>query len=303
MFDEAKLNNNYAKVEIQFKSLSLCNYQICCFMYKDIPDIEPLNDDVQIWKYMDWASFTSLVLNKRLMFRRASFFKDYYDTYVDLDKESINSLIDAFKKQEGQPDNFLNISDVSCENETDRLFFGGKPIQPFYRGEEISFELTYDGKPITTADVAYCCSWHENKKENYALWKIYLGNHPEGVAIKTSVGNLRNILNVRSNSDFYIGKVNYDSKKINIFKDKESNHTIILRKKEEYIYEQEIRIYTLNEKHTDPFFYLQLSNIEDLVEELWVSPFVGNWFFEDVKLFLKNNGVTLTPQRSSIKER
>ena len=55
-------------------------------MYKDIPDIEPLNDDVQIWKYMDWASFTSLVLNKRLMFRRASFFKDYYDTYVDLDK-------------------------------------------------------------------------------------------------------------------------------------------------------------------------------------------------------------------------
>ncbi len=285
----------------------MCNYQICYFMYKDIPDIEPLNDDVQIWKYMDWASFTSLVLNKRLMFRRASFFKDYYDTYVDLDKESINSLIEAFKKQEGQPDNFLNISyrknDVICENEVYRLFFGEKPIQPFFENDTPVLKLTFEGKAITLSDVTYCCSWHENKKENYALWKIYLGNHPEGIAIKTSVGNLRNILNVRPNSDFYIGRVNYDSKKINIFKDKESNHTIILRKKEEYIYEQEIRIYTINEKHLDPFFYLQLSNIKDLVEELWVSPFVGNWFFEDVKLFLKNNGVTITPQRSSIKER
>lgn len=275
--------------------------------YKDIPDIEPLNDDVQIWKYMDWASFTSLVLNKRLMFRRASFFKDYYDTYVDLDKESIDSLVYAFKQLKDQPDNFLNISYTenctNCKNEEDRILFGGKPIQPFYRGEKISFELTHEGLPITISDVTYCCSWHENNKENYALWKIYLGNHPEGVAIKTSVGNLRNILNVRPNSDFYIGRVNYDSKKINIFKDKESNHTIILRKKEEYVYEQEIRLYTIDEKHLDPFFYLQLSNIEDLVKGLWVSPFVGNWFFEDVKLFLKNNGVTITPQRSSIKER
>ena len=61
-------------------------------------------------------------------------------------------------------------------------------------------------------------------------------------------------MNVRPNSDFYIGRVNYDSKKINIFKDKESNHTIILRKKEEYVYEQEIRLYTIDEKHLDPFF-------------------------------------------------
>lgn len=51
------------------------------------------------------------------------------------------------------------------------------------------------------------------------------------------------------------------------------------------------------------FFYLPLSNVEDLIKEIWVSPFAGDWFYEDVKLFLKNNGVTIIPQRSSIKER
>lgn len=276
-------------------------------MYKDIPNIEPINDDVQIWKYMNWASFTSLVLNKRLMFRRASFFKDYYDTYVDLDKESIDSLVKAFKQLKDQPGNFLNISYTenckNCKNEEDRVLFGGKPIQPFYQDEEISFKLTYEGLPITISDVTYCCSWHQNNEENYALWKIYLENQPEGIAIKTSIGNLKNILNVQSNRDFYIGEVNYENKKINIFKDNESNHTIILRKKKEYIYEQEIRLYTIDEEFSDPFFYLPLSNVEDLIKEIWVSPFAGDWFYEDVKLFLKDNGVTIIPQRSSIKER
>lgn len=276
-------------------------------MYKDITNIEPINDDVQIWKYMNWASFTSLVLNKRLMFRRASFFKDYYDTYVDLDKESIDSLVKAFKQLKDQPDNFLNISYTenctNCKNEEDRVLFGGKPIQPFYQNETISFKLTHEGLPITISDVTYCCSWHQNNEENYALWKIYLENQPEGIAIKTSVANLRKILNLQSNRDFYIGKVNYENKKVNIFKDNESNHTIILRKKKEYIYEQEIRLYTIDEEFSDPFFYLPLYNVEDLIKEIWVSPFAGNWFYEDVKLFLKDNGVTIIPQRSSIKER
>lgn len=57
-------------------------------MYKDVPDIEPLNGDITIWRYMDLASFMSIIIQKKLMFRRASGFKDYYDTFVDLDDES-----------------------------------------------------------------------------------------------------------------------------------------------------------------------------------------------------------------------
>lgn len=269
-------------------------------MYKDIPNMEPLSDDTQIWKYMDLASFMSLVLNKRLMFRRASFFKDFYDTYVDLDENSIELLIQAFEKAKTKPDNFLTVS--HNKNGTDRLLFGGKPIQPFYREAESSFELTSDGKLICLSDVVYCSSWHENTKENYALWKIYLGGIPEGIAIKTSIGNLRNILNNQPD-DYYIGRIEYNSKKINFFKDKVSNHTIILKKKEEYEYENEVRIYTINEEHPDPLLFLPLPNIKKLIKELWVSPFVGDWFFEDIKLFLKKNGIDIIPQKSSIKER
>ena len=149
-------------------------------MYKDIPDIEPLNDDVQIWKYMDWASFTSLVLNKRLMFRRASFFKDYYDTYVDLDKESIDSLVYAFKQLKDQPDNFLNISYTenctNCKNEEDRISLDNK----FDRVENSSI---YDG------DNAFVTGLPKTT--------ITDANYSSEFAVSASTGNIvRRLLNI-----------------------------------------------------------------------------------------------------------
>ena len=102
-------------------------------MYKDIPNIEPLNDDVTIWRYMDLASFMNLILEKKLMLRRASSFKDYYDTFVDLDDESIKSLNKAFF--EGEKRSNLSSQDAykisSFDEESDYPMFTN-PIQPIF---------------------------------------------------------------------------------------------------------------------------------------------------------------------------
>ena len=267
-------------------------------MYKDIPGVEPINEDITIWRYMDLASFMSLVLEKKLMFRRASCFKDYYDTFVDLDDESKKHLIELLKKGEQQSGSFYKVQKISL-TDNDKY-----PIQPMFQDNKIHIRFDESRQHFGLYDITYCTSWHENNHENYALWKIYLGNKPEGVAIKTSVKKIRNILNNQSD-DFFIGRIFYDSSKINIIKGRKSNHTIILRKREEYEYEKEIRIYTIDENRriSRPYLYLPITNIEDLIEELWISPFVGNWFSETIHSFIKQNNLNIKVEHSSIKER
>ena len=274
-------------------------------MYKDIPGVEPLNGDITIWRYMDLASFMSLVLEKQLMFRRTNCFKDVYDTFVDLDSKSIESIIKALKDAQKSPNSFIKIHEINPkEEETSDGSMSIKQIQPFWtdNGMQILFDAT--GNLICLSDMVYCSSWHENDHENYALWKIYLGNKPEGVAIKTSVKKICNILNNQSN-DFFIGRIDYDSSKKNIFNEGLSNHAIILRKKKEYEYEKEIRIYTIEKdmKNSQPYLYLPITNMEDFVEELWISPFVGNWFSETIHSFIKQNNLNIKVEHSSIKER
>lgn len=274
-------------------------------MYKDIPNIEPLNDDIIIWRYMDLASFMSIILQKQLMFRRASNFKDCYDTFVDLDDESKKNLINALKEGEKQPNSFYKVSTQNDEVQNDTSM-SIKSIQPIFRNNEICIHLDEKGQHIGLADITYCSSWSENDHENYALWKIYLGNKPEGVAIKTSIKKIREVLNKNSIYDFYIGRVKYDnSSKVNFFKDKMSNHDIILRKRKEYEYEKEIRIYTIIEtiRNVGPYLYLSIENISDLIEEVYVSPFVKDWLSNIIISFLKKNNLYIKVNGSSIKER
>lgn len=180
-----------------------------------------------------------------------------------------------------------------------------RSIQPIFRNNEICIHLDEKGQHIGLADITYCSSWSENDHENYALWKIYLGNKPEGVAIKTSIKKIREVLNKNSIYDFYIGRVKYDSSKINLLKDQISNHNIILRKRKEYEYEKEIRIYTISEtiRNIGPYLYLSIENISDLIEEVYVSPFVKDWLSDIIISFLKKNNLYIKVNGSSIKER
>ncbi len=275
-------------------------------MFKDIPNIEPIGEDITIWRYMDLASFMSLILKKQLMFKRANHFKDYYDTFVDLDDESVKSIIKALEEGEKSPGSFYKVKKIDkIKSETIDTSVLRNSIQPFFSNGKISLLLNEIGQPVSLSDITYCSSWHENDHENYALWKVYLGNKPEGVAIKSSVKRIKDVLDKDKDRVFYIGKVKYTSNKINIFGDKLSDHTIVLTKREEYEYEKEVRIYTIDEerKNTEPYLYLSIANINDLIEELWISPFTGKWLSDVVLDFLLQNKINVQVKSSFIKER
>jgi len=128
--------------------------------------------------------------------------------------------------------------------------------------------------------------WTISQHESYALWKIYLGGSKAGVAIRTTISKLRNSINsVKQDfdEDIFIGKVQYSD-----FIDEPSNRfKIITTKNKFYDYENELRLIIINYPLSEggikvPYNisygkFVQVNN-EKLINEIYLSPFVGNWF-------------------------
>lgn len=135
----------------------------------------------------------------------------------------------------------------------------------------------------------YINCWNEAKDESYALWKIYT-NPDTGVAIKSTVGNLKKALN---NDDIKIYKVNY----IGSFSDTDEYYEppyysrIALNKEKgfmikrplhevyklkSYEYENEIRAIYM-ENLTSKGMNLDV-DLSELIDAIYISPFAHEWF-------------------------
>ena len=95
-------------------------------------------------------------------------------------------------------------------------------------------------------DLVLINCWSVNPHESYALWKIYLGGEANGVAIRSTVSNLRKAVEKGNDSypeEFFIGKVQY---KKHLNHDELSRLSIITTKKPFYDFEKELRLFVLN---------------------------------------------------------
>ncbi|HAY3897758.1 TPA: DUF2971 domain-containing protein [Escherichia coli] len=140
---------------------------------------------------------------------------------------------------------------------------------------------------------AYVNSWNYAEGESYALWKIYT-NPNTGVAIKTTVGNVKKAFN---NDDIKIYSVKYIKSFDNQNEDYEPPHYFRRKSKEDsalihrkireiyklnsYKYEREIRaVYLDNNNLNGVYFDVDLNN---LIDEIYISPFAPKWFYDLVE--------------------
>lgn len=265
-------------------------------MYEKSEFLDELDDNIIIWRYMTMASFLSLIIDKRLLFRKASTYKDYYDCYAIFDEESQKNIEDAIIHQK-KPDNWIYCSRLGK----------GRPLMPFFKGEKWNLTFSQTGKLLCNADITYCNCWHINNNENYALWKIYLDNQKEGIAVKSTIGNLKKALSVEDDKVF-LGRVNYTDKKLSLNNESKVNeHSVILRKRLQYSYESELRAFVVSKTETgDENSYDALLvdiDIEQLVQEIWISPFAGQWLLEMINRLLENLKINFTVKSSEIVER
>jgi hypothetical protein len=138
-------------------------------------------------------------------------------------------------------------------------------------------------------------AWSLNEEESYAMWKIYQRGDNDGIAIKSTVGILKQCFNENSEFEIHCGKVNYNHQQC------ELSHPLASAfiKHQTYSYENEYRAvlsdqFEILEREGKqcrvPKFEVGTDVKIDLVtltQEVLISPFSEPWFNDVVKSALQ----------------
>lgn len=131
------------------------------------------SDDTTIWRYINFEQYLNLLENKRMLLSSPSKFNDKHEgAYANRNiQEVIKRIIES------------NVS--NAEMEISNLCHLHEDAYPFLKSIFIS-------------------CWHIANSETMYMWQTYAGLN-EGVAIQSSYGRLKSILDSR----FYIGLIKY----------------------------------------------------------------------------------------------
>jgi hypothetical protein len=134
-------------------------------LFHAVPSIRaPGHEDIEIWRYMDFAKFVALLESRALFFTRVASFHDPFEG-------SYPARQDASKR-------------ASIMNEhVHRFVPSDKPVSEVSAG--ILESLAQHVRQWSLA-----CCWHASQHESMAMWKVY-APAAQVVAIRSTVGRLR----------------------------------------------------------------------------------------------------------------
>lgn len=216
-------------------------------------------DDTMVWRYMDLSQFLDVLIHKQIYFPNMNVLSDKYEGTI--------------------PKNIIEQKRAELEGQG-------------YTGRDLEEEMArfhYSTHPMPELSLVNC--WSMERLESYALWKIYLKGSSSGVAIRTTVGDLKKAFQDGGDADpeeIYMGRVHYGKQGD---PDNTSRFHLLTHKMPYYNYEKELRLmilrYPLSEggvacKSDGPGRYVKI-NIDDLIKRIYVSPFAAGWFYKTME--------------------
>lgn len=236
---------------------------------KAAPVFSP-KENYTLAKYLDITKFLSLLQTKTLFFCRLDKFEDKYEgTLPERNKEHYKLWMESIL-QNLNPDQKVSLEDLE---------------------EKLLSYLEMSDK-FKSLNCISC--WNKLENESYALWKIY-SNVNQGIMIKSSVERLKKAFS-DTREEIQLSEIKYINHKVDKIQSGNMNFPLI-HKNIAYHYEDEIRlIHTLKFKNGFTYDWhkeknpngknLQV-NVEDLIEEIVISPFAEKWFYDVVKNVMK----------------
>ncbi len=224
--------------------------------------------ETKIWRYMNFSKFMSLITSRSLFFTRMNKFDDEYEGVPYNLFERINMLNEWYEN--------YKISDYAkkCLKEIKEKY-GDKSATNVLL---IFDKFVHDNQNelismgIGLKDMALASCWHINSDYSEAMWKVY-ANPVEGVAIETTVNNLRKSLE-NLDENIIVGKVLYSNKK------PKDNGLRFFYKRPCFSYENEYRLIV-----NDFDFKKNISgklvgriNLDTLIGTIHISPKAPDWF-------------------------
>lgn len=155
----------------------------------------------------------------------------------------------------------------------------------------------------------YINCWIMSDTEQYLMWTAY-SSIDEGIAIKTTVGNLINSLDPNDKRSIYISDVNYIDYKSQYTFDKTGGFANLLApffcKGKYFEQEKELRLiynnYEIDERNKIEGVQFKVS-LDTLIDEIWIAPVARTWFEEIVKKELILHNIHKQVNRSCINAR
>lgn len=227
---------------------------------KSHPAVKTPHGNTTIWRYMGLGKFLDLIIHRRLFFSNAARLTDQYEAT-------------------------LPASNVAAM----RTKLENKNFDPADLETEVNWRVAQINE-LRNLTLVNC--WAMSPHESYARWKIYLGGSKDGVAVKTTVGRLKKSL-MRSGDrypeDVYLAEVDYaeriDTSPVNRLQ-------VVATKKPYYEFEDEMRALIVNFPRSEGGIKTPYDmnigrhvsiELDELVDEIYVSPFAGSWLEASVR--------------------
>lgn len=247
-------------------------------MYEANPAfIQPDNEHVKVWRYMDFTKFVSLLDSHQLYFTRADKFHDRFEgSFPKINVDARQHIPDDLPSE---------LHEVWIKLMTDT----GETNQKWPRFHAIN-------------------CWHMNEHESAAMWKLYLKSD-EGIAIQSTYLKLRECFIDTERILLGVVKyIDYDTEWI----DNNNILTPFMYKRKSFEHEREVRALVmkwpisenglnLNHKTIDHGLKIRV-DIEKLVEKIYIAPSTSEWFTDLVRAVVKKYGYTFQVFQSKLNE-
>lgn len=219
-------------------------------------EVPPL--EAQLWRYMDFTKYVSLLSARALYFSRADQFEDssegakglrrrkevWDEHYLHFFRQAIRNPPDGYKSDK---------TDEEVEAEAQRL------LRDLELGGESSRSKTFIN------------CWHESSYESAAMWRLYSSFLPNAVAVKTTYDALYKSLG--KDPAIRIGRVHY----IDLNRQYAGVNDAYWRKRKSFEHEREVRAVLMDRASSDTG-KLVGCDTDILIKNVYVSPEAPTWF-------------------------
>ena len=237
--------------------------------------VQPKDDSIRVWRYLDLAKFIWLLENRKLYLSRLDLLGDSHEgslPNITADHYYANHLYHA------RDINRIRLINEFGEKEGELKFLEMEPV--FLRQIE---EMRSDKRKVRRHYFVNC--WHMNKSESEAMWRLYCSNN-NGIAIQTTYKKL--VDSTMSDKYLHIGCVNYIDYESYSFP-MDNVYYKMMHKRASFAHEQEVRlIKTETPKNWGTSQEICLEGLEfdwaleSIVDAIYINPYAQNYYFEVV---------------------
>jgi hypothetical protein len=234
--------------------------------------IKPENENIKIWRFMNFPKYVSLLENQDLYFSSAKNMPDEFEGVAP--RRNVEKLNKTFEK--------IGVSTELAKLANDNLELFKKTV------------------------LVNC--WHMNDDESDTMWGKYVRDDV-GVVIQSTFKKFESVFS--EYSDIHLGIIRYinfeieETPKGNFYHD-------FLHKRKQFTGDQELRAITHYKTDSNPVSEEELNsitgrsvkiNLNELIEKIYVSPTSPAWFLELTKSVTKKFGITAPVEESTISQK